>query len=154
MALPGNTTTATSPPADPGYLSNSSSDFNINAPPTPPRDNDGSVVAKAAGKVQPGIPADGSRNQRVGIPDRRRSQRPISGRQGSGDSYRRGKGLGPRIPIKVSPAPTPAPAAAQASAMSMADVRNGMRLQDDDLTPDESSVGGNCRIRSCQDRTD
>lgn len=77
------------------------------------------------------------RNQAPGILDRRRTSRPGSARQGSGDSVRRGKrakGLGLNIPIRTSPVITsPSPTATP----TMADVRSRMRSQDEDV---ESSV--------------
>jgi hypothetical protein len=90
------------------------------------------IVAKAAGQTSPSTP----RNQAPGILDRRRTQRPNSARQGSGDSVRRGKkakGLGLNLPVKASPVLSSSPTATP----TMADVRSRMRTLDDDL---ESSV--------------
>ena len=82
------------------------------------------------------------RNQAPGILDRRRTQRPNSARQGSGDSVRRGKktkGLGLNLPVKASPVLSSSPTATP----TMADVRSRMRAPDDEM---ESSV---CLMSHC-----
>ena len=90
------------------------------------------IVAKGAEQTSPSTP----RNQAPGILDRRRTLRPNSARQGSGDSVRRGKkakGLGLNLPAVASPVSSPSPTATP----TMADARSRMRSQDDEL---ESSV--------------
>jgi hypothetical protein len=84
------------------------------------------ITTVAAGKRVPSTPTADSKSAVSGGLDRRRSGRPTSVVRGGsgGDRSRIGKGMGPKLPVKVSP-----------MASSMADMRNGLRL------PDEDSVG-------------
>ena len=118
---------------------------------TPPRDDDVSIVAKAAEKALPKTPVEDIRNQAPGIPDRRRSTRPQSVRTGSGSSTRSGKGgkrVGPNIAIKVEGVNSPLASPLVASPMSMTNLRSEMKLTEGDVTPGESSVGRRLLVNS------
>ncbi len=95
----------------------------------------------------PGAAASNNTSRSTSGLDRKRSNRPVSyTRSGSGESVRRnGRGVGPKLPIKVSSSDT------ALKKMSLAEMRNGMRLDDDDTTPGESSVG---RTSMCNKRSD
>lgn len=106
-------------------------------PPTPPQDDDVITVSPLTARRLSQTPTE-ERNQAPGIPDRRRSTRPSTGRSGSGSSVKSPGSLkGRRIPVKVNGVRVSSPLA---SPMSLSGMRNEMRLTDDDLTPGESSV--------------
>ena len=100
---------------------------------TSPKEEVDGIVARSKEDSRSSTPArQDSRNGAPGILDRRKTTSPGSGRSGSGDCVRGtrgGIGLGPNIPIKVS-----------SPATAMAESRNGLKSQEEDLTAGESSV--------------
>lgn len=108
---------------------------------------DAGVVAKVAGKELPPVPGAKDDSRR----DRSRGSRSNTARSesiasnGSEKVGRRlsrmgrgGKGFGPSLPIRVSPSPSPS-TSPRPPMMSLASMRNQMKLDDDDVTPGESS---------------